>query len=199
MADVADTTDIMPNTASILARGRRQAGMADTANILARDRREADTILAEVVRNSAAENRENTATGAVEAGVAVTGAAATGAAVTDSSSSVDLVIPTPGVGTPPGAGALLSPLATAMILMGIILRMGTILVIRTTRVGTPIGPGAFPTRITTAIILTGIILRTDTIMVTTATPATDTAMDLRLPNCSAGWPKRATTMARSMG
>ena len=155
----------------------------------------------------------------VETGVAAIGMAVIGAAiggimdspVVHSSPSVDLVIRTtgvriplgagafPGVGPPLGVGAFLTRLATAMILMGIILRMGTDLVIRTTGIRTPIGPGAFPTRLTTTIILTGIILRMGTILVTTATPVTDTAMDLRLPNCSAGWPKLATTMARLMG
>lgn len=125
-----------------------------------------------------------------------------------SSPSVDLVILTTGVGTPPGAGAFpgvgtrlgagafLTRLVTGMILMGIILRMATIMVIRTTRI--PIGPGAFPTHLTTIIILPGMILRMATIMVTTA-PLTDTAMNLPLPNCSAGLPELATTMARSMG
>ena len=189
MADTADTAAIMAN-------------MPNTANILARDRREADTNLAEAGRNSAAANRENTATGKVETGMAVIGGAIgviIDSQVTDSPSSVDLVLRTTGVGTPPGAGALLTRLATAMILMGIILRMGTIMVIRPTGIRTPIGPGAFPTRLTTAIILTGIILRMGTILVTIATPLTDTAMDLRLPSCSAGWPKLATTVARSMG
>src|SRR4029450_10613446 len=115
------------------------------------------------------------------------------------SSSVDWVIRTTGVGTPLGAGAFLTRLATAMILMGIILLTGMVLFIRTTGVGTPLGLGAFLSRLTTNIILTGIILRTGTIMVTTAIQITDTAMDLRLPNCSAGWPERATTMARSTG
>ena len=190
MADMADTAD----TADI---------MANRANILARYRHEADTSSAEAGRkNSAAANRENTATGEVETGVAAIGVA-TGAimdsTVTDSSSPVDLVIRTTGVGTPLGVGAFLTRLATAMILMGIILRMGMIMVIRTTGIRTPIGPGAFPTRLTTPIILTGIILRTGTIMAPTATPLMDTAMDLRLPNCNAGWPKLAITMARSMG
>ena len=116
-----------------------------------------------------------------------------------SSSSVDLVIRITGVGTPLGAGALLTRLTTAMILMGIILRMGTNLVIRTTGVGTPLGVGAFLTRLTTAMILMGIIVHTGTIMATTASQLTDTPMDLRLPNCSAGWRKPATTMAQSMG
>jgi hypothetical protein len=149
--------------------------------------------------------------------VAVIGMAVIGAAIGDimdspvhSSPSVDLVIRTtgvgtplgagafPGVGTPPGAGAFLTRPATGMILMGIILRMGTIMVIRTIGIGIPIGLGAFLMRLTTIIILPGIILRMGTILVT-ATAVMDTAMDLRLPNCSAGWPKLATTMARLMG
>jgi hypothetical protein len=134
--------------------------------------------------------------------VAVIGAAAIGgimdSPVAHSSLSVDLVIRTTGVGTPFGPGAFLTRSATAIILTGIILRMGTIMVIRTTGIRTPLGLGAFLTRLTTVIILTG-ILRMGTIMTMTATPLTDTAMDLRLPNCSAGWPKLATTMARSMG
>jgi hypothetical protein len=73
------------------------------------------------------------------------------------------------------------------------------LFIRTTGVGTPLGLGAFLTRLTTNIILTGIIPRIGMIMVTTATQLTDTAMEVRLPNCSAGWHARATTMAQSMG
>ena len=62
MADVADTgntantADIKPNTASILAQSRREADMVNTANILARNRREADTSSVEA-RNTAAENR----------------------------------------------------------------------------------------------------------------------------------------------
>jgi len=214
MAGVAGTADIKPNTASILAQSRRDADMANRANTLARGQREADTSSAEAGQNSAAENRENTATGKVETGIAVIGGAI-GAVmdftVTDSSPSVDLGIRTtrvgtplgagafPGVGTPPGVGAFLTPLATGMILMGIILRMGTIMIIRTTGIRTPIGPGAFPMRLTTTLILTGIILRMGTILGTTATPVTDTAMDLRLPSCSAGWPKLATTMGGSMG
>ena len=83
--------------------------------------------------------------------------------------------------------------------MTIILRTGTIMVIRTTGIGIPIGPGAFPTHLTTIIILTDMILRMGTIMVTPATQLTDTALNLPLPNCSAGCPKLATTMARLMG
>jgi hypothetical protein len=114
MADMADTAD----TAAIMQ------NMPNTANILARDRCEADT-------SSAAANRENTVTGAVVTGVAVIGAATRGIAgspVTDSSSSVDLVIRITGVGTPPGAGAFLTRLTTAIILTGIILRIGTIMI-----------------------------------------------------------------------
>ena len=59
MADTADTADTMANT----------------ANILARYRREADATSAEAGRNSAAANRQNTATGAAETGEAVIGAA----------------------------------------------------------------------------------------------------------------------------
>ena len=131
MADTAEimahTADIMPDTANIMA------DMADiTADILARCRREADTSSAEAGRNSAAALRENTATGAAATGAAITGAAATGAAatgaattgaaVTDLSSAVDLVIRT----TPIGAGAILTRTrTTAIILIGIILRIGT--------------------------------------------------------------------------
>ena len=103
VADTADTADIRPNT----------------ANILARSRREADASSVEAGRNSAAPNREDTATGVVETGVAVTGAAATGGAVTASSSPVDMVIRTTGVGTLLGAGASLTR-TTAIILTSII-------------------------------------------------------------------------------
>ena len=210
VVDMADTADIKPNTASILAQGRREA---DIANTSARSRREADTSSAEAGRNSVAANRKNTATRKVETGMAVIGVTIgviMDSTVTDSSPSVDLGIRTtrvgtplragafPGVGTPPGAGAFLTRLATAMILMGIILHMGTVMVIPTTGIGIPIGPGASPTRLTMTIILTGIILRMGTIMVT-ATLLTDMAMDLPLPNCNAGWPEPATTMARSTG
>jgi len=184
MAVMADTADIMADTADI---------MADTAGILARYRREADTSSAEAGRNSAA-----AATGAPVNGAAVTGAAATGAEVTDSSSAVDLVTRTTGIGTPLGAGAFLTRLTTAIIPMGIILRMGTDLVIRTTGIGTPLGAGAFLTHLTTAIILMGITLRIGTIMITIATPLTVTPIDLRLRSCSAGWLERVTTMAPLM-
>ena len=163
--------------------------MADTADILARYRREADTTSAEAGRNSAAAAN----------GAAVTGAAATGA-VTDSSSAVDLVTRTTGIGTPSGAGAFLTCLTTAIIPMGIILRTGTDLVTRTTGIGTPPGAGAFLTRLTTTIILLDIIHRIGTIMITIAIPLTVTAtlIDLRLRSCSAGWLERATTMAPLM-
>ena len=179
------TADIMPNP----------------ANILARDRCEADRSSAEAGRNSAAANRENTETGAAETGMAVIGAAIGGiidSPVTDSSSSVDLVIRTTGVGTPLGAGAFLTRLTTAIILTGLTLRMGTNLVIRTPGIGTPFGSGgAFLTRLTTAIILMGLTLRMGTIMITMAIPltVTATAIDLRLGSCSADWLKRVTTMA----
>ena len=108
MADImADTVDIM----------------ADTADILARYRREADTSSAEAGRDSAAADREH-----METGAAVTGVAATGAAVTNSSSAADLVTRTTGIRTPRGAGAFLTRLTTAIILMGIILRIGTIMI-----------------------------------------------------------------------
>ena len=100
MADTADTAAIMAN-------------MPNTANILARDRREVDTRSAETGRNSAAANRENTAIGEVETGVAVIGAAAA-----DPSLSAE-VIRTTGIGTHIGAGAILTR-TTA-----IILRIGT--------------------------------------------------------------------------
>jgi hypothetical protein len=131
MAVMADTADIMADTADILARCRREADTADTADILARYRREADTSSAEAGRHSAAAHREHTATG-----VAATGAAAIGAAIggviidppaTDSSLSADLVIRTTGIGTHIGAGAILTRTTrtTAIILIGIILRIGT--------------------------------------------------------------------------
>src|SRR6266567_968237 len=185
MADPADNT---ADPAHIMAHTE-----AITADILARYRREADTSSAEVDRHSAA-----AANGVAATGVAVTGVAATGAAVTDSSSSVDLVTRTTGIGTPHGAGAFLTRLTTAIILLGIILRMGTDLITRTTGIGTPRGAGAFRTRLTTAIILLGIILRIGTIMIAIATPLTATPIDLRLPSCSAGWLERATTMAPLM-
>jgi hypothetical protein len=108
--------------------------MADTADILARCRRKVDTSSAEAGRNSAAANGER-----IEIGVAANGAAVAG------------------IGTPIRAGAFLTRLTTAIILMGITPRTGTDLVIPTTGVGTHIGAGA---------ILTGTILRIGTFMTT---------------------------------
>jgi hypothetical protein len=98
--------------------------MANRASILARCRREADT-------SSAAAHRENTATGEGETGVAVTGTAVIGAAIGGViDSPVDLVTRTTGVGTLLGAGAFLTHTRiTAIILIGIILRIGTIMII----------------------------------------------------------------------
>jgi len=127
---MADITNIMADTANI---------MADTADILARYRREADTSSAEAGRHSAAA-ANGTATGAAVTGAAANGAGVTGAAVTDSSSSVDLVIRTTGIGTPIGAGAFLTRLTTAIILTGIILRMGTIMI----TIATPLTVTATP-------------------------------------------------------
>jgi hypothetical protein len=98
--------------------------MANTANILTRYRCEADATSAGARRNSAAANRQNTATGAAETGEAVIGAAIggvadTGAAAADSSLSAE-VIRTTGIGTHIGAGAILTR-TTA-----IILRIGTL-------------------------------------------------------------------------
>ena len=126
-----DTADITADTANI---------MAHAADILARYHREADTSSAEAGRHSAAANREHIVTGAAANGAAVTGAAVTGAAatgaattgaaVTDSSLSADLVIRTTRIGTHIGAGAILTRTrSTAIILTGIILRMGTIMLI----------------------------------------------------------------------
>jgi hypothetical protein len=132
----------MANRANILARYRHEAGMANRANILARCRHEADTNSVEAGRNLATPNREDTATGRVETGAAVIG-----------------------IRTPPRAGAFLTHLTTAIILMGITLCTGTDLVIPFTGVRTHIGAGAFLTCTrTTAFILTGIILRIGTFM-----------------------------------
>jgi hypothetical protein len=136
--DMADTAD-MADRADI------------TANILARYRREGDTSSVEAGRNSVAAHREHigigvaangtavngaavtgpavhgtAVTGAAGTGAAVTGTAVTGTGVADSSLSADLVIRTTGVGTHIGAGATLTRTrTTAIILIGIILRMGT--------------------------------------------------------------------------
>jgi hypothetical protein len=107
------------------------ADTADTrASILARYRREADTSSAEAGRNSAAVHREHIESGAAVDGMAVDGTVVTGAAAADSSLSVDLVTRTTGVGTLLGAGAFLTHTRiTAIILIGIILRIGTIMII----------------------------------------------------------------------
>ena len=84
--------------------------------------------------------------------MAENGAAASGAAVN-------------GIGTALRAGAFLTRLTTAIILMGITLGIGTDLVIPSTGVGPHIGVGAFLTSTRTpAFILTGIILRIGTFM-----------------------------------
>jgi hypothetical protein len=153
---MADTADI---TANILARYRREADMADTADILARCHREADTSSAEAARNSVTANREH-----IEIGVAVNGAAVSGAAPNGAAETGAAVT---GIGTALRAGAFLTRLTTAIILMGITLRIRTDLVIPTTGVGTPLGTGAILTRIyPTAFILTGTILRIGTLMTT---------------------------------
>ena len=114
MADTADTADTM----------------ASRANILARYRREADTSSAEAGRNSAAVRREHIESGVAANGAAVDGTVVTGAAAADSPLSVDLVTRTTGVGTLLGAGAFLTHTRiTAIILIGIILRIGTTMII----------------------------------------------------------------------
>ena len=132
MADTADTAAIMAN-------------MPNTANILARDRREVDTRSAEAGRNSAAANRENTAIGEVETGVAVIGAAiggvaVTGAAAADPSLSAE-VIRTTRIGIHIGAGALLTcTRTTAIILIRIILRIGTLTTVAPYQDSDSLGP-----------------------------------------------------------
>jgi hypothetical protein len=128
MADTADTAAIMAN-------------MPNTANILAR--RQVDTRSAEAGRNSAAANRENTVTGAVETGAvetgvagigaAIGGVAVTGAAAADSSLSAE-VIRTTGIGTHIGAGAILTR-TTA-----IILRIGTLTTVAPYQDSDSLGP-----------------------------------------------------------
>ena len=120
--DVVDTADITAGTADI--RADTADITADTADILARCRREADTSSAEADRHSAAAANGAAANGVAANGAAATGAAATGAAVTDSSSSVDLVTRTTGVGIHIGVGAILTRTA-AIILIRTILRTGT--------------------------------------------------------------------------
>ena len=84
--------------------------------------------------------------GAVATGAVATGPVATGAAVI-------------GIGTPLGAGAFLTHLTTAIILMGITLGIGTDLVIHST------GVGAFLTCTRTTTIL-----RIRTLMIITIAP-----------------------------
>ena len=121
MADTADTADTMANT----------------ANILARNRREADATSAEAGGNSAAANRENTATGAAETGegiigAAIGGVAVTGAAAADSSLSAEVI--RTGIGTHIGAGAILTR-TTA-----IILRIGTLTTVAPYQDSDSLGP-----------------------------------------------------------
>ena len=118
--------------------------MANTANILARYRREADA-------TSTAANRQNTATGpaktgeAAETGEAVIGAAiggmaVTGAAAADSSLSAE-VIRTTRIGIHIGAGALLTcTRTTAIILIRIILRIGTLTTVAPYQDSDSLGP-----------------------------------------------------------
>jgi hypothetical protein len=133
--------------------------MADTADILVRYRREADTSSAEVARNSVAAHRKH-----IEVGVAANGAAVNGGAISGAAANGAAVT---GIGTALRAGTFLTRLTTAIILMGITLRIRTDLVIPTTGVGTPLGTGAILTRTCpTAFILTGTILRIGTLMTT---------------------------------
>src|SRR5437667_11865085 len=145
MADTADAADIM----------------ADTADILARYRREADTSSAEARRNSVAAHREHIEIGVAANGAVVNGTPVNGAVVNGAAAAGAAVI---GIGTPL-AGAFLTHLTTAIILMGITLGIGTDLVIHST------GVGAFLTCTrTTAFILTGTILRIGTLMIITIAP-----------------------------
>jgi hypothetical protein len=158
---MADTADI---TANILTRYRREADMADTADILARYRREgADTSSVEAGRNSIAPHQEHTATGVPTNGAAVTGGAVSGAA----NGAAETGAAVTGIRTHLGAGAFLTHLTTAMLLIGITLRIRTDLVIPTTGIGTALGTGAILMRICpTPFILTGTILRIGTLMTT---------------------------------
>ena len=141
MADTADTADTMANT----------------ANILARYRREADATSAEAGGNSAAANRANTATGAAETGEEVIGAAIGGVAVTgataaDSPLSAE-VIRTTGIRTHIGAGAILTR-TTAIILIGIILRICTLTTVAPYQDSDSLGPDPswFPVPVLPAIV-----------------------------------------------
>jgi hypothetical protein len=137
----------MADMVHILARYHREADIvADPAHIFARYHREADTRSAEAGQNSAAVHRQHTATGVAATGVHATGAVATGVAATgtavigvaiggvavtgaaavDSSLSAE-VIRTTRIGTHIGAGAILTcTRTTAIILIRIILRIGTL-------------------------------------------------------------------------
>jgi hypothetical protein len=142
----------MADMVHILARYHREADIvADPAHIFARYHREADTRSAEAGQNSAAVHRQHTATGVAATGVpatgvhatgvhatgvaatgtavigvAIGGVAVTGAAAVDSSLSAE-VIRTTRIGTHIGAGAILTcTRTTAIILIRIILRIGTL-------------------------------------------------------------------------
>jgi len=79
-------------------------------------------------------HQEHIESGAAANGAAVDGTVVTGAAAADSPLSVDLVTRTTGVGTLLGAGAFLTHTRiTAIILIGIILRIGTIMIITIAR------------------------------------------------------------------
>src|SRR4029077_12803514 len=128
MADTADTADTMANT----------------ENILARYRREADATSVGAGRNSAAANRQNTATGpaetgeGVETGEAVIGAAIGGVAVTGAAAADSFLlaggIRTTGIGTHIWAAAILTH-TTA-----IILRIGTLTTVAPYQDSDTLGP-----------------------------------------------------------
>jgi uncharacterized repeat protein (TIGR01451 family) len=133
-ASVTVSFNVVPaSSPSPLAPFRRNtADTANTANIIA------ETISAEADGNSAAANRENTATGAAETGEGVIGAAiggvaVTGAAAADSSLSAE-VIRTTGIGTHIRAGAILTR-TTA-----IILRIGTLTIVAPYQDSDSLGP-----------------------------------------------------------
>ena len=128
--------------------------MADTAHILARYHREADTRSTEAGQNSAAAHRQHTPTGVTATGVPVTGVAetgavigvaigrvaVTGAAAADSSLSAE-VIRTTRIGIHIGAGAILTcTRTTAIILIHIILRIGTLTTVAPYQDSDSLGP-----------------------------------------------------------
>ena len=165
----------MADTVHILARYHREADiMADTAYIFARYHREADTRSAEAGQNSAAAHRQHTGTGVSATGVpatggAVTGVAATGAAVigvaigrvavtgaaaADSFLSAE-VIRTTRIGIHIGAGAILTcTRTTAIILIRIILRIGTLTTVAPYQDSDSLGPDhrGFQGRLLPAIV-----------------------------------------------